>query len=108
VKKMVCYLIPLIAAIISSVVWGAKRKGPACLWLVLLLSGSAMFGVVDHLLSGELFLISLETLHMDLFVGGVITATVFGGWGITFGILKTRPELAHRAGYHPRLRGTNR
>ncbi len=96
---MVCYIIPLVAAIITSTIWGAQRRGPAGWWLVLLLCGGAVFGVVDHLLYGELLLFSPEALPMDLLVGGAITAAIFGSWGITLGIARTCPELSRRMGY---------
>lgn len=95
---MVCYTIPLVAAIISSVVWGSKRRGPAGWWLNLLLYGGALFGLVDHLWHGELFLLG-EAPLMDLLLGATITAVIFGGWGITLGIARMYPELGRRMGY---------
>lgn len=95
---MVCYTIPLTVAIISSVVWSSKRKGPAGWWLNLLLYGGAMFGVVDHFWHGELFLIGKAPL-MDLLLGVTITAAIFGGWGITLGIARIYPNLGRRMGY---------
>lgn len=95
---MVCYAIPLAAAIICSVVWGKKRKGPAGWWLNLLLYGGAIFGAVDHLWHGELFLIGGAPL-MDLLLGATITAVLFAGWGITLGIVKIYPDLGRRMGY---------
>ena len=94
---MVCYIIPLVTAVISSVVWRAQRSGPAGWWLVLMLSGGALFGVVDHLWNGELFLIG-ENIVRDLLLGCTITGTIFGGWGITLGIAKLNPALGHRMG----------
>jgi len=88
----------LVAAIISSVVWGSKRRGPAGWWLNLLLYGGALFGLVDHLWHGELFLLGKAPL-MDLLLGATITAVIFGGWGITLGIARMYPELGHRMGY---------
>ncbi len=96
---MVCYTIPLAVAIISSIVWSSQRRGPAGWWLNLLLYGGALFGLVDHLWHGELFLIG-EAPLMDLLLGGTITAVIFGGWGITLGIAKAYPELSRRMGYH--------
>lgn len=95
---MVCYTIPLAAAVISSIVWGSRRKGPAGWWLTLLLSGGALFGVVDHLWHGELFLLG-EAPLMDLLLGVTITAVIFAGWGITLGIARTYPGLGRRMGY---------
>lgn len=94
---MVCYTIPLAAAAISSIVWGFRGRGPAGWWLNLLLYGGALFGAVDHLWHGELFLIS-ETWKMDLLLGFTITAAIFGGWGLTLGIAKINPNLGYRMG----------
>jgi hypothetical protein len=96
--KMVCYMVPLAVAMIASVVWAARRRGPAGWWLNLLLYGGAIFGLVDHLWHGELFLIS-GTFVMDLALGAVITAVIFAGWGISLGIARMNPELARRMGY---------
>jgi len=95
---MVCYTIPLAAAIISSVVWGTRQKGPAGWWLSLMLYGGAIFGVIDHLWHGELFLMG-EAPFADLLLGSTITAMIFAGWGITLGIVKIYPELGRRMGY---------
>lgn len=95
---MVCYMIPLVAAIISSVVWGVQKKGPAGWWLNLLLYGGALFGVVDHFWNGELFLIGKAPL-MDLLLGVTITAVIFGGWGITFTVARAYPSLGYRMGF---------
>ena len=63
-----------------------------------MLYGGALFGVVDHLWHGELFLIG-EAPFMDLLLGGTITAAIFGVWGITLGIVRVYPELGRRMGY---------
>lgn len=94
---MVCYIIPLAAAIVSAALWGSLKKGPAGLWLVLLLCGGALFGVVDHLWYGELFLIG-ENIVSDLLLGFTITGTMFGGWGVILGIAKINPDLGYRMG----------
>lgn len=99
VQKVVCYTIPLAAAVITSIVWGSQRRGPASWWLNLLLYGGVLFGVVDHLWNAELFLVG-EAPLMDLLLGVTITAAIFGGWGITLGIAKVYPELGRRMGYH--------
>lgn len=95
---MVCYAIPLVAAIITSTIWGSQRRGPASWWLNLLLYGGALFGVVDHLWNGELFLMG-EAPLMDVLLGVTITAVIFVGWGITLGIAKMYPDLSRRMGY---------
>lgn len=94
---MVCYIIPLVVALVQSAVWGSRKSGPAGWWLNLLLYGGAIFGVVDHLWYGELFLIG-EAPLMDLMLGVTITLTIFAGWGIALGIAKISPEFAHRTG----------
>lgn len=103
---MVCYTVPLAAAVITSIVWGTRRSGPAGWWLNLLLYGGALFGVVDHLWHGELFLIG-EAPLMDLLLGATITATIFSGWGITLGIAKAYPELGRRMGCRLGIVGTS-
>jgi len=75
-----CYSIPVIAAISTSLVWRQKRE-PNIWWLNLMLWGGALFGVIDHLWNGELFLIS-ENIGKDLALGCVITATIFIVWRI--------------------------
>ena len=93
---MVCYIVPLAMAVIFSAIWGFSKRGTQGFWLNLMLYGAAMFGVVDHVWHGELFLIS--NLVADLTLGGMITGAVFGAWGITLGISKMKPELANRMG----------
>lgn len=95
---MVCYTIPLTAAIISTVVWKFHKSGPAGWWLNLLLYGGAIFGVVDHFWNGELFAIG-PNVSMDLLLGASITMVIFGAWGITFGVAKMYPEWGHRMGF---------
>jgi len=81
---MVCYAIPTVAAIIHH----ATRKNVASmktsihhLWLTLLLLGGAIFGLVDHLWNGELFLIG-ENIVFDLLLGVVITIATIAVWAI--------------------------
>lgn len=95
---MVCYMIPLTAALISTIAWRSRRGGPAGWWLNLLLYGGAIFGVVDHLWNGELFLIS-GNVSMDLLLGATITLGIFGAWGITLGAARIYPEWGHRMGF---------
>lgn len=44
--------------------------------------GGAIFGVIDHLWNGELFLVS-ENWVKDLLLGVVIAAAILAGWVIT-------------------------
>ena len=94
---MVCYTIPLAAGIISTIVWSHKKMGPKGWWLNMLLYGGALFGIVDHLWNGELFLIS-QNWPMDLLLGCTITAAIFGSWGIILGMAKINPDLGYRMG----------
>ncbi|MEW6592766.1 MAG: hypothetical protein AB1305_03695 [Candidatus Hadarchaeota archaeon] len=96
--KMVCYAVPLAAAVISTVVWFSQKRGSSGWWLNLMLYGAALFGVVDHLWYGELFLIGADPLK-DLMAGAAITTAVFGAWGVTLGVTRIYPDLGHRMGF---------
>ena len=81
---MVCYAVPTVAAIIHY----ATRKNISGwkssvyhLWLTLLLLGGAIFGVVDHLWNGELFLIG-ENIGFDILLGSVITLVTIIIWAL--------------------------
>ena len=79
---MVCYIVPAVVAIIhhglrnSNASW---KKSTSHLWLSLLLAGGAIFGVVDHLWNGELFLFG-ENLFLDLLLGVTITVAIVIAW----------------------------
>ena len=81
---MVCYAVPTVAAIIH---YATKKNISGWktsvhhLWLTLLLLGSAIFGIVDHLWNGELFLIG-ENIGYDLLLGSVITIVTIVVWAI--------------------------
>ena len=91
---MACYTIPLAAAIVH---YGLRKKVSNWknkvhhLWLNLLFSGAAIFGVIDHLWNGELFLIS-ENLFWDLMLGVVITVGIVIGWTIIVALSKRQSE----------------
>lgn len=77
---MGCYVIPAIAAITH---YCMRKKNPRFntknhRWLNLMFLGAGIFGVVDHLWNGELFLFSLP----DLALGFVITAVILAAWQI--------------------------
>lgn len=74
-----CYLGPVMGAIATTAAW-RKTKSVKLWWLTLMLYGSALFGVIDHLWNGELFLIS-ENLAGDLLLGVIITAITLIIWG---------------------------
>jgi hypothetical protein len=88
-----CYVAPLAGAITTSVVW-TRTKSVKVWWLALLFYGGALFGVVDHLWNGELFLIS-ENIISDLLLGVVITAIILISWGATIILTRINPTLAN-------------
>ena len=81
-----CYTVPLIGAVATSILW-KKKKSAEMWWLNLMFYGAALFGVIDHLWNGELFLISENWLR-DLCLGIVITAAIFVGWSIILVLTK--------------------
>jgi hypothetical protein len=85
VKKM-CYTVPTTAAIVTTFMWRSK-KTVSLFWLMLMFYGGALFGVIDHLWNGELFLISKEWLK-DLSLGVVITVVILIVWGIILSLAK--------------------
>ncbi len=81
---MVCYAVPTVAAIIHYATRknvDSMKKSVHQLWLTLLLLGGAIFGIVDHLINGELFLIG-ENIVFDLLLGVVITIVTIAVWAI--------------------------
>ena len=88
---MVCYVVPAIAAIVhyglrkSNTSW---KKSTSHLWLSLLLAGGAIFGMVDHLWNGELFLFG-ENLLFDLLLGITITIALVVAWFIIIALNKS-------------------
>ena len=89
---MGCYAVPLAAAIIH---YGLRRNvddwktSTHHQWLTLLFAGSSLFGVIDHLWNGELFMVS-ENLFWDLMLGVAITIAIVVFWGIMV-VLDKRP-----------------
>ena len=73
-----CYVVPVTAAVITTLYW-RKNKSVDVFWLMLMFYGSGIFGVIDHLWNGELFLISGNWVK-DLSLGAVITAATFLVW----------------------------
>lgn len=86
-----CYTVPLAAAIITTVLW-RRRRDAKTWWLNLMLYGGTLFGIVDHIWNGELFLIS-ESLAKDLALGLAITAGVFAGWGVILALARGNATL---------------
>ncbi len=59
--------------------------------------GGAMFGVIDHLWNGELFLVSANT-PKDLILGVLIVVTIILLWGMMLFLSKFNPTLAKYVG----------
>ncbi|MFH0731712.1 MAG: hypothetical protein V2A72_02170 [Candidatus Omnitrophota bacterium] len=87
-----CYAAPLAGAIVTTIAWG-KTKDVKTWWLMLMLYGGALFGLIDHLWNGELFLIS-ENIASDLLLGATITAAILIVWKATVFLSKRSPTLA--------------
>ncbi len=90
-----CYAVPAVGAIVTSVVWG-KTKGVRIGWLNLLFWGGALFGIIDHLWNGELFAVS-ENISGDLMLGVAITVAILVCWSLMVVINKTKPAPADYA-----------
>lgn len=73
-----CYTIPAAGAIVTTILWN-QSKDIRLWWLNLMFWGGALFGVIDHLWNGELFIFSPNILN-DLTLGAVITASIFFSW----------------------------
>lgn len=86
-----CYVGPLSGAIVASFLW-RKTKSVKVFWLTLLFWGGALFGVIDHLLNGELFLIS-EDIVWDLSLGAIITVSILLAWGAVVFLARKNPAL---------------
>lgn len=86
-----CYLVPTAAAITATFIW-KKSKSLKLWWLLLLFYGGSLFGLIDHLWNGELFLIS-ENWVKDLALGAVITATITLAWSLILLLAKRNLSL---------------
>ncbi|MFH1552656.1 MAG: hypothetical protein ABID83_03340 [Candidatus Omnitrophota bacterium] len=76
-----CYTVPLLTSVVTTLMW-KKKKDPKLFKLNLMLYGASIFGVIDHLWNGELFLIS-GNVAKDLLLGVAITAAIFVGWTVS-------------------------
>lgn len=92
-----CYTVPIAAAIVTGFAW-RKNRSISLWWLLLLFCGASLFGVIDHLWNGELFLIS-ENWVKDLALGAVITAVTSLAWGLVLVLAKNNPNFV----IYPRL-----
>jgi len=94
---MVCYVVPAIVAIVHHGLRKSKtswKKSTNHLWLSLLLAGGAIFGIVDHIWNGELFLFG-ENLFLDLLLGVTITVAIVVSWFVIITLNKStiiKPE----------------
>lgn len=86
-----CYVFPTVSAIVTSTIWN-KTKSVKMWWLSLLFWGGALFGVIDHLWNGELFLISKDWLK-DLSLGVVITGVILVTWRMILSLAKRNLTL---------------
>jgi len=81
---MTCYIIPLLATLAH---YGMRKKIPTLNtdpkqgWLTMMLGGASMFGFIDHLWNGQLFLLG-PNLEWDLMLGTTITGAVVGLWAL--------------------------
>jgi hypothetical protein len=79
---MVCYAVPLAACLL---IHGGKKMlkqdNGKTRRLGLLMSGGAVFGVVDHWWNGELFLVGADPLA-DIALGMVITVSIAAFWAV--------------------------
>ncbi|MEM7820366.1 MAG: hypothetical protein QW227_00265 [Candidatus Aenigmatarchaeota archaeon] len=79
---MVCWVVPLMTAIICHVRRMIRHdKGARGFWLNIMLLGGALFGMIDHIWNGELFLIGTNWV-MDLVLGSIITGGITVSWSI--------------------------
>jgi hypothetical protein len=78
---MVCYIVPLAATLVLG---GLRKagisKGVHGFWLNIMMLGGALFGAVDHLWNGELFMAGVNWMS-DIALGFTITGSIFAGWG---------------------------
>ncbi len=86
-----CYLGPTTAAIVTTFMWKSK-KTLRLFWLMLMFYGGSLFGVIDHLWNGELFLVS-ENWIKDLSLGAVITVGIILAWAGILALAKRSPSL---------------
>lgn len=87
-----CYLGPTTAAIVTTCMWKSKKR-VSVFWLMLMFYGASLFGIIDHLWNGELFLVS-EAWVKDCMLGIVITAGLVLAWAIVLILARRYPSLA--------------
>jgi len=86
---MVCWVVPLMTMlIVSSIRKLFHKRDDHTFWLNIMLLGGTVFGLIDHIWNGELFLIGSNWM-MDLALGSVIT----GGIGACWCVIIFKPQL---------------
>ena len=96
---MVCYVVPTVAALIHGAMrknFDSLKKNTYQLWLNLMLMGGAIFGVVDHIWNGELFLIG-PNIVSDLALGVVISMVIVATWAVVARMSAIAPQPAEAA-----------
>jgi hypothetical protein len=88
-----CYVAPVMGAVVASAAW-SKTKNIKVWWLSLMFYGGALFGVIDHLWNGELFIIS-ENMVSDLLLGIAIVVVILVVWRVTVIYSRVNPTLAN-------------
>lgn len=86
-----CYIPPTAAGIVTTFIWKSKKK-LHLFWLTLMFYGGGLFGVIDHLWHGELFLVS-EHWVKDILLGIVITLVTILTWSCILVIAKRNQTL---------------
>ena len=86
-----CYTVPIAAAVTTTLIW-RKNRSLQIWWLMLMFYCGSLFGFVDHLWNGELFLISKDWVK-DMVLGVVITAVIFLAWKIILALAKNNFSL---------------
>lgn len=86
-----CYLGPTTAAIVTTFIWKGKKTS-RLFWLMLMFYGGSLFGVIDHLWNGELFLVSKEW-PKDVILGLLITVGIILTWTGILALVKRNPSL---------------
>ena len=94
---MVCYAVPALVAFLS-VGFGRRcgLRAKYAQWFTLLFTGGSVFGVVDHLWNGELFLIGPNVVD-DLMLGVTIAAALFVAWALAVRIDQMTVKSPQRA-----------
>ncbi|MBF0569926.1 MAG: hypothetical protein HQL18_04055 [Candidatus Omnitrophica bacterium] len=89
-EESMCYTIPAASSVVTTILW-SKTRNPHVGQLNTLFYGATIFGVVDHLWNGELFMIS-PNIGKDLMLGVTITLTVVAAWGINLVLARSRSK----------------